>query len=68
MATQDEIAAAAEQRIKDLYAENDRIRQADYFNYYSKTPEQIAAMEQRRSTIWADIEAAKREYGRLVGQ
>lgn len=67
MATQDEIAAA-DQRIKTLYAEIDTIRQADYFNYFSKTPQQIAQMEQRRSTIQGDIEAAKRAYGRLVGQ
>lgn len=65
--TPDEIAAA-DQRIKALYAEIDAIRQDGYFNYYGKTPEQIAAMEQRRSTIWTDIEAAKRDYGRLVGQ
>jgi hypothetical protein len=67
MATQDQIAAA-DQRIKDLFAEIDAIRQDGYFNYYSKTPEQITFMEQRRSTIWADIEAAKRHYGQLVGQ
>jgi hypothetical protein len=65
--TPEEIAAA-DQRIKDLYAELDLLHQDYYWIYDGKTPEAIQAMEARPLSIWTDLEAAKREYGRLLGQ